>query len=176
MSTGPDIRAHLPALKRYALVLTRDLDRAEDLLQEALLRALAGAATWHPDRKPLPWLLAILHNTHVSRQRRLAVEADTTAQAGLLASPAIQAPQLEQVHFNQTIQALMGLPEEQREVLVLVALEGLSYRQAADILAIPIGTLMSRLGRAREALRTASGRREAPLPARRALRLVDREP
>jgi len=174
MITGPDIYLHLPSLRRYALVLTRDSDQAEDLLQEALLRAVAGAGTWQPERETLPWLLAILHNAHVSRQRHRLAETTATKQTGLLAPSAMPPTQLEQVHFNQTITALMELPEEQRQVLVLVAIKGLSYRQAADILAVPIGTLMSRLARAREALRTAVDRREAP-PVRQGLRLVDGE-
>ena len=175
MTTGPDIRSHLPTLRRYALVLTRDPDEAEDLLQEALLRAVAGAGTWQPEREALPWLLAILHNAHVSRQRHRLAETNAARQASLLASATLPPPQLEQIHFNQTVTALMELPEEQRQVLVLVAIKGLSYRQAADILAVPIGTLMSRLARAREALRTAVDRREAPPATRRGLRLVDRE-
>jgi RNA polymerase sigma-70 factor (ECF subfamily) len=175
MPATPDIRTHLPALRRYALVLTRDPDQAQDLVQEALLRALAGASTWSPKRALLPWLLAILHNTHVSRQRRRSVETEFAEQTARLSPAIIGPPQLERVHFAQTMTALMQLPEEQREVLVLTAIEGLSYKDAADVLGLPIGTLMSRLRRAREALRTASGRDEPSTErttTRRALRLV----
>lgn len=172
---SPDITAHLPTLRRYALVLTRNVDQAEDLVQETLLRALAGARTWRPGHSVQPWLLAILHNTHVSRQRRRSIEAAVVEQAEWISPAAVPPPQIEQVHFNQTMTALMSLPEEQREVLILAAIEGLSYRDAAEILQIPMGTLMSRLARAREALRAATGRGEGSAPeptVRPALRLV----
>ena len=157
-------------------MLTRSFDQAEDLVQEALLRAVAGARTWRPGHEVRPWLLAILHNTHVSRQRRRSVEAAVAEQASWVTPTVLAPPQLERVHLSQTMAALMELPEEQREILILVAVEGLSYQDAAAILEIPIGTLMSRLARAREALRAATGRGEAPSakPAatRPSLRLV----
>jgi RNA polymerase sigma-70 factor (ECF subfamily) len=158
MPSQPDLITHLPTLRRYALVLARNADAAEDLVQEALLRAMEGSHTWKPGREERPWLLSILHNVHVSRQRRRAVEAAVAQDAERAPPAAISAPQPEQVHFSQTMAALMQLPDEQREVLVLVAIEGLSYKDAADILGWPVGTLMSRLGRAREVLRAASGR------------------
>ena len=71
----PDVEPHLGVLRRYALVLTRSGDEAEDLVQEALVRAMAAAHTWRPSREVRPWLLAILHNVHVSRRRRQQVEA-----------------------------------------------------------------------------------------------------
>ena len=71
----PDVEPHLGVLRRYALVLTRSGDEAEDLVQEALVRAMAAAHTWRPGREVRPWLLAILHNAHVSRRRRQQVEA-----------------------------------------------------------------------------------------------------
>jgi RNA polymerase sigma-70 factor, ECF subfamily len=104
-----------------------------------------------------PWLLSIVHNAHVSRQRRRRVEAAAARELAWTAPRAVAAGQAERVHLGRTMAALMSLPEEQREVLVLVALEGLSYRDAAEILGIPVGTLMSRLGRARGALRAATG-------------------
>jgi RNA polymerase sigma-70 factor, ECF subfamily len=152
-----DIPAHLGVLRRYALVLTRDPDQAEDLVQEAMVRAMAGAGTWRPGSPVRPWLLSILHNAHVSRQRRRRAEAAAVLELAWTAPRAVPAGQAERVHLGRTMAALMTLPEEQREVLVLVALEGLSYRDAAEILGVPVGTLMSRLGRAREALRVATG-------------------
>lgn len=152
-----DIPAHLGVLRRYALVLTRDPDEAEDLVQEALLRAVASARTWEPGRPVRPWLLAIVHNQHVSRRRRRQVEAACTVELEEQAPKAVPAAQPHRIQLNRTMQALMSLPEEQREVLVLVALEGLSYKEAAELLGIPLGTLVSRLGRARAALRVAVG-------------------
>jgi RNA polymerase sigma-70 factor (ECF subfamily) len=152
-----DIAAHLGALRRYALVLTRSPDQAEDLVQDALVRAMAAAHTWRPGHDPRKWLLAIVHNTHVSRRRRLRLEASTTERLGWAASEATPPPQAEQLHLSRTVAALMTLPEEQREALVLVAFEGMSYKEAAELLGIPLGTLMSRLARGREALRAATG-------------------
>ena len=156
--TGQDMLAHVGALRRYALVLTRDPDRAEDLAQEALARAIGAASTWRPGGDLRRWLLAIVHNVHVDRQRRRRLEAAATSEAGRLAEEAAPAAQPERVHYTQTIAALMALPEEQREALILIAFEGLSYRDAAAILSVPTGTLMSRLARGREALRAATGR------------------
>ena len=155
--TPLDIPAHLGVLRRYALVLTRDPDQAEDLVQEALVRAMAAARTWRPGSPVQPWLLSIVHNAHVSRERRRRVEAAAVLELAWTAPRAVAAGQAERVHLGRTMAALMTLPDEQREVLVLVALEGLSYRDAAEILGIPVGTLMSRLGRARAALRAATG-------------------
>ncbi|WP_207460287.1 sigma-70 family RNA polymerase sigma factor [Azospirillum sp. SYSU D00513] len=155
-----DISSHLGVLRRYALVLTRDADRAEDLVQEAVLRALEGARTLRDGTDPKPWLLSILHNTHVSRCRRLKTEREAESalvQAdGLSGNPS--APQAARVELGQTIEALMDLPEEQREVLMLVAIEGMSYRDVADCLGVPLGTVMSRLARGRAALRAATER------------------
>ena len=152
-----DIPAHLDVLRRYALVLTRDPLEAEDLVQEALLRAVAGAASWRPGRPVRPWLLAIVHNQHVSRRRRCRVEAAHAAELERSLPSAIPPAQPHRVQLGRTMQALLRLPEEQREVLTLVALEGLAYKDAAALLDIPLGTLMSRLGRARAALRSAVG-------------------
>jgi RNA polymerase sigma-70 factor (ECF subfamily) len=144
------------SLQRFALLLTRDPDRAEDLVQETLVRAMEGARTWQPGRDLRKWLFAILHNVHVSRCRRERLEADAATAMRNWAETSTPPRQGTRVHLNQTIAALLTLPEDQREVLVLIAVEGLSYRDAADILGIPVGTVMSRLGRAREALRRAS--------------------
>jgi RNA polymerase sigma-70 factor (ECF subfamily) len=175
--TGQDMLAHVGALRRYALVLTRDPDRAEDLAQEALARAIGAARTWRPGGDLRRWLLAIVHNVHVDRQRRRQLEVTAMSEAGRLADEAAPAAQLERVHYTQTIAALMALPEEQREALILIAFEGLSYRDAAAILGVPTGTLMSRLARGREALRAATGRGGTAAPdtaasSRPALRLV----
>ena len=150
-----DVEPHLGVLRRYALVLTRNAESAEDLVQEALLRAIAGAATWRPERGLRSWLLSIVHNTHVSRRRRAQVEAAGARELALDAVPAAPPSQTARVELGQTLKALLSLPEDQREVIVLVAIDGLSYKDAAEILELPIGTLMSRLARAREALRRA---------------------
>lgn len=152
-----DVPAHLDVLRRYALVLTRDPLEAEDLVQEALLRAVAGAAGRQAGRPVRPWLLAIVHNQHVSRRRRRQVEAAHAVELQHSLPAMSPAAQPHRVQLGRTMQALLRLPEEQREVLTLVALEGLTYKDAAALLDIPLGTLMSRLGRARAALRAAVG-------------------
>ena len=147
-----NVRAQLPALHRYALTLARDAHDAEDLVQEALTRAyerrhgLRGA-------NPRAWMMSILHNVFISdwRRRQHATRQAATLDAADLEP--VPAPQESSVRLTQIRRAFMLLPVEQRTALHLVTIEGLSYQEAADALAIPVGTLMSRLGRARAALR-----------------------
>ncbi|MGK9232521.1 sigma-70 family RNA polymerase sigma factor [Inquilinus limosus] len=176
-----DVIAELPGLKRYALVLTRDAAEAEDLLQETLLKAYEGRRSWQPDRALRPWLFAIMHNAHASRLRGRRAEDARIVQATQLA-PEIGAPSQDaRVQLAQVQRAMLTLPEEQREALLLVAVEEFRYQEAATILGIPIGTLMSRLGRARAALREivgsgagdAAGDRGTDGPAPPRLRLVE---
>lgn len=168
-----DLTAEVAAARRYALVLTRCSDGAEDLVQEALAQAIAGAHTWNPALPVTPWLLTIVHNVHLKRQRRRVQEHRVVAETKHTSAASVTPPQAARVELSQTIAAMMALPEEHRTVLVLVAIEGLSYREVGDILLVPIGTVMSRLSRARQALRAATGRSATatPRPAR-ALRLV----
>jgi RNA polymerase sigma-70 factor (ECF subfamily) len=160
------LRDHLAVLRRYALVLTRDPTQAEDLVQDSLLRALAGEGSRDPGREVRPWLLSIVHNTHVSRRRRATLETAVAKDLEAVATATVPASQMARLELKRTIAALLELPEPQRVALVLVAMEGMSYRQAAEILDVPVGTLMSRLARGREALRAASenaeGRERSP--------------
>jgi RNA polymerase sigma-70 factor, ECF subfamily len=179
-----DLPNHLPVLRRYALVLTRNAEAADDLVQETMVKALEGARSWRGDGELRKWLLSIAHNAHVSRWRRernesASASADDAEESAAVTSAVATPPdQNERIFLNQTLQAVMALPLEQREALVLVAIEGMSYRSAAEILDIPVGTLMSRLGRARDALRRTTGRDAeadrsgAAAPARPPLRLV----
>src|SRR3712207_2294136 len=134
--TGSDIAGELHAARRYALLLTRNADQAEDLVQESLTRAIESVHTWRPGGNLRRWLLAIVHNVHISRQRRLRLELVTSREAGGTLPTAIPEPQHDRVHFTQTIAALMALPIDQHEPLILVAFEGVSYRDAADILEV----------------------------------------
>ena len=168
----PDVEPHLGVLRRYALVLTRGADEAEDLVQEALVRAMASAHTWRPGRDVRPWLLSILHNAHVTRRRRHQVEAAWAQDQALAPPPVVRPQQLDRVQLTQTMAALMTLPDDQREVLVLVALDGLAYKDVAEILGLPLGTVMSRLGRARDALRRAMGEGRGVDSDRAPLRVV----
>jgi RNA polymerase sigma-70 factor (ECF subfamily) len=145
-----DVAAEAPSLKRYALALTRDRDIAEDLVQDTLARALSREHLWHGGSLRA-WLFTILTNLDRNRRRSLAVkpgldEFDET-RFGTPPDDALAKRAIER--------GVAALPEDQREVLLLVALEGLSYREVAEVQDVPIGTVMSRLSRARKALRTA---------------------
>jgi RNA polymerase sigma-70 factor, ECF subfamily len=148
-----DVTGQLPALRRYGLSLTRNAADAEDLVHEALLRAYEKRASFRNDRNLRAWLLSIVHNCFVDNTRRQRSEATKLLRAGEFAQTVEPAPQEHAVRLRQVRDSFMVLPDEQRAVLHLVAIEGLSYQEAAATLGIPIGTLMSRLGRGRAALR-----------------------
>lgn len=144
------------ALRRYALALSRNRDDADDLVQETLVRAISGAQGFRPNGDLRSWLFGILHNVHVSARRREQVRTNSAPSIEMLAQTSIPASQPGHMELRRTIEAFAGLPEEQRQVLTLVAVEGMSYQEAARVLEIPLGTLMSRLARGREALRAAT--------------------
>jgi RNA polymerase sigma-70 factor (ECF subfamily) len=146
------LREHVAGLRRYALVLTRDRDRAEDLVQDCLAKAIAAADTWQPGTDLRVWLFRILHNTHVSELRKQRVRREAAPE---IPDPVVEADATKRVELQQVLDALDRLPEDQRRAIVLVALEGMSYADAAKALGVPPGTLYSRLGRGREALRRA---------------------
>lgn len=148
-----DILSLVPALRRYARSLTRHAADAEDLVQEALLRAHEGRAGFRPDGALRPWLFAVLRNTFVSVWRSRRIAAEREGQAAGLPSVLVDPPQEDRVRLLQLRDAFLGLPEEQRGVFHLVAIEGLSYGEAAEALGVPVGTVTSRLARARAALR-----------------------
>ena len=148
---GPLIEPHIPALRRYAFALLRDRDRADDLVQDTLERALSRWLLRRADGDVRAWLFTIQRNLHVSRWRseRLRganVELDEAAGA----VPARQEAALE---VHDVLAAMEHLPEEQKSLLLLVGVEDFSYGDAARILGMPIGTVMSRLSRARQRLR-----------------------
>jgi RNA polymerase sigma-70 factor (ECF subfamily) len=146
--------AHLDGLRRYARALTRDDAAADDLVQESLLRAIEGADTFRAGGSLRAWLAGIVHNRFVSGRRRQAAEArrDETFAGLREGSPGI-ASQEHAAQLALVSDRFDALPEPQRAVLHLVAVEGLSYQEAATALDVPIGTVMSRLSRARAALR-----------------------
>ena len=153
----------IPHLRRYARALLRDRDAAEDLLQDVLARAWSRLHLWQSGTNMRTWLFAIMHNLHANlvrgRKRRPAAVA-LEPQLAHLAEPARQHEDLELAALDR---ALGELPDEQRAVLLLVGLEGLSYQEAAELLAIPIGTVMSRLHRGRERLRQIITTRDTAL-------------
>ena len=154
--TGPshlDVTIHLEALRRYARVLTRHGPEADDLVQGALLRALERRDGFRPGADLRVWLMAILHNLHIDRIRsETAATARDAAWADLSAGFAPAAGE-HAARLDRLRGAVLALPEEQREALHLVAIEGLTVAEAAAVLSVPAGTVMSRVGRARAALR-----------------------
>jgi len=149
----------IPHLRRFAYALTGERDLAEDLVQSCLERAVARFHQWQPDRRLRPWLFAILHNLHVDARRRphRGVPLDEVPDL-----PARDASPEERISAHEALEAIDRLPEDQRDVLILVGLNELSYAEAASVLGIPPGTLMSRLHRARARLREMLGRTKSP--------------
>jgi RNA polymerase sigma-70 factor (ECF subfamily) len=148
-----DVLGQLPALRRFARSLARDESEAEDLVHDALVRAYEGRQTFRSGGSLSAWLMSILYNTFATGRRRDTAEQRRIEQVGAAAPQSEQPPQDHAVRLAQIRDAFEALPDEQRAVLHLVAVEGASYQEAASTLGIPIGTLMSRLGRARAALR-----------------------
>jgi RNA polymerase sigma-70 factor (ECF subfamily) len=141
----------LPTLRAFAISLCGNVDRADDLVQEALLRALANIHSFQPGTNMSAWLFTILRNHFRSeyRKRRREVEdADGHYAEGLTSHPEQQG-HLELTEFRQ---ALNRLPDEQREALILVGASGFSYEEAAEICGCAIGTVKSRVNRARTRL------------------------
>ncbi len=143
----------IPRLRRYARALTGDREPADDLVQETLTRAMSRRHLWIRDKEIRPWLFTIMHNLYVNEIEKrartpvliAAEEDDTRLVAKGHADGGVILRDLER--------ALKELSEEQREVVLLVGLEQLSYKETARILGIPSGTVMSRLSRGRERLR-----------------------
>jgi RNA polymerase sigma-70 factor (ECF subfamily) len=148
-----DVVGQLGALRRYARSLTRSDVDAEDLVQDALLRAYERRASFKAGRSLRAWLLSILHNAFIDGWRARQAEAARAAQAAELREPFLDPAQDHHLRLAQVRRAFMELPEEQRAALHLVAIEGLTFAEAAGALDIPVGTLMSRLARARASLR-----------------------
>jgi RNA polymerase sigma-70 factor (ECF subfamily) len=148
------LEPHIPGLRRYAWALVRDREAADDLVQDCLEHALAGWRTRRRDGNPKAWLFTILRNLHVSELRRRSrrgtradVEEADSAEAARDTDPE------RRLISRDCLSALDMLPEEQKSILLLVGVEDLSYADMSKVLDIPIGTVMSRLSRARERFR-----------------------
>ena len=141
----------IPRLRRYARALTGDAGRADDLVQDTLERALRKRTLWRPGSNLRAWLFSVMHNVHVNQLRRTpsgtAVDYETQ---NLQASGNLDD---DTAAVRDIFRGIAQLPLEMREVILLVGLEQFSYAETAKVLAIPIGTVMSRLSRARERLR-----------------------
>lgn len=150
------IEQHIPRLRRYARALTGDRAAADDLVQDTLERALSRFHLWRRGSDLRAWLFTIMHNIFVnqarSRMRRQHESLETEP-----AAEAVRAPEPDWLEVRDLDAALVRLPDEQRAVVLLVGLEQFTYEEAARVLGVPIGTIMSRLSRARERLRAILG-------------------
>src|SRR6202521_19949 len=155
MSLDPALRdavlAAVPKLRAFAISLCGNVDRADDLVQETLLRALANIDSFQPGTNMSAWLFTILRNHFHSeyRKRRREVEDADGSYAESLKTQPDQAARME---FQEFRAALAKLPADQREALVLVGASGFSYEETADICGCAVGTIKSRVNRARARL------------------------
>ncbi len=152
MSAAEEITALIPRLRRYARALTGDRSFADDLVQDTLERAWGRIYLWRPGSDLRAWLFTIMHNLHVNQARTRRSE-DSIDLRNEPMEFAARPSQEERLEIRDLTMALRRLPDEQREVLLLVGLEEMSYQEAAKVLAVPLGTVMSRLSRGRERLR-----------------------
>lgn len=157
-----EMEAIVPALRRYARALTRNADRADDLVQDCLERAIRKQSLWRPTGSLQSWLFRMLLNIYRNDLRQVRRRGDQVPIETMLVEPAVAPAQHGRIALAEMARAIDTLPGDQREALLLVVLEGQSYSDAADILEIPMGTLMSRLGRARAALRSLTGAGDEP--------------
>lgn len=149
-----DLVRILPRLRRFALTLARNPDDADDLVQAACERAIARASQWQPGSRLDSWLFTMMRHIWVSemRSRRVRlgqghIDAAETDELATFVGPA------DHIYGNQLVAMMMSMPEGLSAILLLVSVEGHSYNEAADILDIPVGTVMSRMSRARNAMK-----------------------
>src|SRR3954462_13049944 len=148
----PLIANEIPRLRRYARALVRNQETADDLVQDTLVRALSKIHLWQPGTDLRAWLFTLMHNQYVNFVRRAVREGSQTsidAAIDLGHAPTQQAS----LQLRDLKHALERLPDEQRAVVLLIGLEGMRYEEVAEVLGVPVGTIRSRLSRAREALR-----------------------
>lgn len=156
---------YIPRLRRYARALSHNPYAADDLVQDTLERALNKRLLWRRDSRLRPWLFTIMHNLFINQVRRHGatpqmLELDENLLDGTESPESTLYAQQLQLSINQ-------LPDDQKEVFLLVSLEGFSYEEVAAIMDIPLGTIMSRLSRAREKLRKKISTHDKSMPLRR---------
>lgn len=144
---------HMSSLRRYALALIGSRLEADELVQECFVRALASRHCWKTLPNPRAYLFSILHNAYVDRVRRAGSPRQTVCLDDCGVVPTCAPPQARRLELMDLERALRRLPDEQREVVLLVGLEEMPYDEVSEILRIPVGTVMSRLSRGRAALR-----------------------
>jgi RNA polymerase sigma-70 factor (ECF subfamily) len=161
------LEAEIPRLRRYARALTRDVVRADDLVQSCLTRAVAKQHLWQPGTDLRAWLFTILHNQHVNDVRR-GVRDGNNVELTEAMQLAVQSNAIPTLELRDLETAIGKLPPEQRQVILLVGLEGMAYEEVAKVLKVPVGTVRSRLSRGRDQLRLLMGMEEERAKHRRA--------
>jgi RNA polymerase sigma-70 factor, ECF subfamily len=151
------LEPEIPRLRRYARALARHESRADDLVQSCLTRAIAKQHLWQEGTDLRAWLFTILHNQHVNEVRRSVREGAAVPVEDVASSLPVEATAVHALELRDLDRAIGCLPVEQRQVILLVGLEGMRYEQAAEVLNIPIGTVRSRLSRGRDTLRVLMG-------------------
>jgi RNA polymerase sigma-70 factor (ECF subfamily) len=154
--------ACLPRLRRYARALIGDRSGADDLVQDTIERGWKKLATWRRGSDMRAWLFGIMHNLHIDQLRRASLQTEALDEN--TPEPAVRAAQSDGLEMRDLESALRMLPAEQREILLLVALEEMSYDEVAATLGLPLGTVMSRLSRARQKLRAQMEGRASVAP------------
>ena len=149
------ITEHIPRLRRYARALVGDRYVADDLVQDTLERAWNKFYLWRQGSDLRAWLFTIMHNVFVNQARRRRYEAEELTDE--MPGVAVRATQGEQLELQDVDRVLRSISPEQREVVLLVAVEQLTYEEVSRALDIPVGTVMSRLSRGRERMRQAFG-------------------
>ncbi|HLJ64982.1 MAG TPA: sigma-70 family RNA polymerase sigma factor [Stellaceae bacterium] len=151
------IQDEIPRLRRYARALTRDINAADDLVQDCLTRALSKVHLWQVGTDLRAWLFTILHNQYVNHVRRAVREGSAVGLSDTEPNLTSAPNQGKRLELRDLERAIAKLPEEQRSVLLLVGLEGMRYEEVAAVLDVPVGTIRSRLSRGREMLRQLMG-------------------
>lgn len=149
------IARQIPHLRRFALALSRDRDQADDLVQDCLERALRKHRLWGRRGSLRSWLFSVLYRTHIDGMRRRQRHEIPVEPSFINSAEACPPSQEHYIDCLNIGEALDRLPEGQSSAILLIALEGFTYDEAAEILDVPIGTVRSRLSRGREALRDA---------------------
>ena len=152
MGNDEHIATHIPQLRRYARALTGDYTAAEDLVQDTLERAWKRIGLWRLGSDLRAWLFTIMHNLYVNQLKANSRKLGQPPEQATL-DLSVRPTQEDRLELRDLNKALRRLSNEQREVLLLVGLEQMSYEEVAKVLGIPIGTVMSRLSRGRDQLR-----------------------
>ena len=161
--------AVLPRLRRFAYALTGNTEQGDDLVQDACLRALSRVELWQPGTRLDSWMYRIAQNIWLDRLRANKVRGevvDIDDMAAGMAGPDGRVVAESELTLQAVVAAMGQLPVEQRAMVALVCIEGASYKEAAEIAGVPVGTVMSRLARARRSLNAILNQPERAQAAR----------